>query len=325
MDSPFFENEESVWLHSLCELMKGVGSMGSISRRNRERIIILQFIIPSLIIIGIFILFPISRAITMAFQEWILTSASPDHPFIGFDNFKEIFDLTHFGKMMTNTFVYTAFSVAGKMFLGLAVALLLNRKFFGRAFVRGLMLIPWAMPTVVVTNVFRIALDPNYGLFNTLLSSLPLIDGPIQFFSNGSLALFTLVCIGIWKNFPFVALMILAALQSVPQDYYDAASIDGAGTIAQFKQITWPLIKPIWNTLMVLQILWTVKEFELIYLITQGGPNNGTNIIGIDIYLNAFRFYKVGAANAEGVLLLLFCLVFAVIYFRSMHKKGEFV
>ena len=319
------EDGESIYIGMCCAYIEGVVSMVQISRRNRERIIILQFIVPSVVIIGVFILFPIARAITMAFQEWILTSASPDHPFIGFANFKKIFDLTHFGKMMSNTLIYTACSVVGKMLLGLAVALLLNRKFFGRAFVRGLMLIPWAMPTVVVTNVFRIALDPNYGLFNTLLSSLPWIDGSIQFFSNGILALFTLVCIGIWKNFPFISLMLLAALQSVPQDYYDAASIDGAGNIAQFRQITWPLIKPIWNTLMILQILWTVKEFELIYLITQGGPNNGTNIIGIDIYLNAFRFYKVGAANAEGVLLLLFCLVFAVIYFRSMHKKGEFV
>ncbi len=299
--------------------------MPVISRKNRERIIVLQFVIPALVVIGIFILFPITKAIMMAFQEWVLTSPSPDHPFIGLDNFREVFSLTHFFTMMGNTLIYTVGSVAGKMVVGLGVALLLNRKFKGRGIVRGLMLIPWAMPMVVVTNVFRIALDPNYGLFNTMLSSLPFVDGPIHFFSNGSVALTTLVGIGIWKNFPFISLMLLAALQSVPQDYYDAASIDGAGNLAQFRRITWPLIKPIWNTLMVLQILWTVKEFELIYLITQGGPNNGTNIIGIDIYLNAFRFYKIGAANAEGVLLLLFCLIFAVIYFRSMHKKGDAV
>ena len=309
-----------------CDLGEaGVIAMVEISRRNRERIVILQFIVPSLMIIGRFILFPITKAITMAFQEWILTSSSPDHPFVGMNNFREVFSITHFPKMITNTLVYTAGSVGGKMIVGLGVALLLNRKFIGRGIVRGLMLIPWAMPMVVVTNVFRIALDPSYGLFNALLSSLPFVDGPIQFFSNGPLALGTLVGIGIWKNFPFVSLMLLAALQSVPQDYYDAASIDGAGTLAQFRKITWPLIKPIWNTLMILQILWTVKEFELIYLITQGGPNNGTNIIGIDIYLNAFRFYKIGAANAEGILLLLFCLVFAIVYFRSMHKKGDFV
>jgi multiple sugar transport system permease protein len=296
--------------------------MKTISKKHREMIIALQFIIPSLLIIGIFILLPISKTVIMSFQEWLLTSSSKDHPFIGFENYTEIFGLTHFKKMATNTLVYTFASVAGKMIVGLGVALLLNRKFYGRGFVRGLMLIPWAMPMVVVTNVFRIALDSSYGLFNALISALPFVNGPVEFFSSGPLALGTLTGIGIWKNFPFVSLMLLAALQSIPQDYYDAASIDGAGNIGQFTKITWPLIKPIWNTLLILQILWTVKEFELIYLITQGGPDNGSNIIGIDIYLNAFRFYKVGMANAEGVLLLVFCLVFATIYFKSMQKEG---
>ncbi len=295
--------------------------MRRIARENRDLVIALQFIVPSVIIMVFFILFPIARAIVMAFHQWLLTSASPTHPFVGFANFAEVFSLTHFGAMVANTFVYTFASVAGKMLLGLGVALLLNRQFIGRPLVRGLMLIPWAMPTVVVCNIFRIALDPNYGILNAIIGALPFVDGPVQFFSQGPTALAAIIFIGIWKNFPFVSLMLLAALQSIPEDYYDAASIDGAGRMSQFVRITWPLIKPIWNTLVILEILWTVKEFELIYLITQGGPNNGTNIIGIDIYLNAFRFYKVGAANAEGVLLLVFCLVFAAIYFKSLNAK----
>lgn len=294
-----------------------------ISRRHRDRIITIQFILPSIVIMSVFILFPIFKSIVMAFQEWRLTSASTSHPFEGLDNIREVITLQHFPTMMKNTLIYTFFSVIGKMVIGLGVAVLLNREFVGRSFVRGLMLIPWAMPVVVVTNVFRIALDPDYGLLNVLLSSLPFVYGPIEFFSNKILALGTVITIGIWKNFPFVALMLLAILQSVPQDYYDAASIDGANFISQFRHITWPLIKPIWNTLMILQILWTIKEFELIFLITQGGPSNGTNIIGIDIYLNAFRFYKVGVANAEGLLLLVFCLIFATVYFRNLNKEGE--
>ncbi len=291
--------------------------------KNRDSVTTLQFIMPSVIIMVLLILFPIVRAIIMAFQEWQLTSAAVSHPFVGFYNFFEVFSLTHFPVMIFNTFIYTFVSVAGKMVLGLGVALLLNQHFVGRSLVRGIMLVPWAMPTVVVTNTFRIALDPTYGLFNILISKLPFVNGPIQFFASGPLALGTIICIGIWKNFPFVALMLLAALQSIPRDYYEAASIDGAGGFVQFQRITWPLIKPIWNTLAILQILWTIKEFELIYLITQGGPNNGTNIIGIDIYLNAFRFYKIGVACAEAVLLLLFCLVFASIYFKSISKEAS--
>lgn len=295
--------------------------MKNIGASQRNLIIVLQFIVPSLLVMGIFIIFPIVKSIVMSFQEWVLTSSSNTHEFIGFKNFVHVFSITHFPKMVTNTMLYTFISVAGKMLLGLGVAILLNRNFYGRAFVRGLMLIPWAMPTVVVTNVFRIALDPNYGILSSLIEKLPFINGSVQFFTRGPLALGTIIVIGIWKNFPFITLMLLAALQGVSQDYYDAASIDGANKLQQFTKITWPLIKPIWNTLVVLQILWTVKEFELVYLITRGGPDNATNVIGIDIYLNAFRFYKIGEANAEGVLLLLFCLVFAVIYFMNLHKE----
>ena len=294
--------------------------MSTVAKNKRDTIIVLQFIAPAVLIMMVFILYPILRSFIMAFEEWVLTSSSNEHPFIGFKNFASVFGLSHFLKMAGNTLIYTFASVFGKMLLGLGVALLLVKKFVGRSFVRGLMLIPWAMPTVVVTNVFRIALDPNYGILSAVIGRLPFVDGPIDFFSNGPLALTTIILIGIWKNFPFVALMLLAALQSIPQDYYDAASIDGAGNLQQFKRITWPLIKPIWNTLLVLQILWTVKEFELVYLITRGGPDNATNVIGIDIYLNAFKFYKIGAANAEGVLLLTVCLFFAVIYFRNMQK-----
>ena len=145
-----------------------------VSYKNRDILITLQFIIPSIAIMSIFILFPIIRAIIMAFQEWVLTMPSPTHPFIGLDNFREAFGLTHFPIMTVNTLVYTFCNVAGRMALGLGVALLLNQRFLGRSFVRGLMLIPWAMPTVVVTNVFRISLDPNYGLLNALVSKLPL-------------------------------------------------------------------------------------------------------------------------------------------------------
>ncbi|MBA7527079.1 hypothetical protein ES705_19253 [subsurface metagenome] len=292
------------------------------ARDKRNTIIVLQFILPSLIVMLIFIIFPILRSIVMAFQEWQIASIGNPHLFIGFDNFKRVFSSSHFGKMAWVTLVFTFTSVIGKMVLGLGVALLLNRKFFGRSFVRGLMLIPWAMPTVVVCNLFMIALDPDFGILSALIARLPMINFPPDFFSQGPLALGTITTIGIWKNFPFISLILLAALESISQDYYDAASIDGAGKLVQFTQITWPLIKPIWNTLLILQILWTVKEFELIYLITRGGPNNATNVIGIDIYLNAFRFYRIGEANAEGVLLLIFCMVFAVIYFRSLHKES---
>lgn len=295
---------------------------GSINKNDVS--MILQFILPGLIMLTLFIFLPIIRAVIMSFQQWSFSSGSGSaHPFVGLKNYKEFLGLTHLQVMGKATIGYTVFSVSGKMLLGLLVALLLNKRFFGKSVVRGIMLIPWAMPTVVVCNVFLIALNPSYGILSDAISKLPFIDGQFQVFNNMRGSFITVTLISIWKNFPFVSLMLLAALSGIPQDYYDAASIDGAGNFSQFLHITWPQIKPIYKTLLVLEILWTIKEFELIYLITRGGPNNATNVIGIDIYLNAFRYYKVGLACAESVLLLTLCLVFAVIYFRNQNKEGN--
>lgn len=292
------------------------------SKKGRERIIVLQFILPSLIILGIFVFYPIVKTIMMSFQDWILISPSDEHAFVGLDNYKAVFEETHFGKMVSVTLIYTFFSVAGKMIIGLLVALLFNRPFRGRSFARGLMLVPWAMPTVVACNVFLISLDADYGILTVVLEKVFSVAG-LDVFAGTTSSLVAVILVAIWKNFPFISLMLLAALSGIPKDYYDAASIDGANALTKFRCVTWPQIKSIWNTLLVLQILWTIKEFELIYLITRGGPSNATNVIGIDIYLNAFRNYKVGMASAEGVLLLLVCLVFTIIYFRGVNKEEE--
>ena len=283
--------------------------------------VIMQFILPAVIILTLFIFIPIIQTILMSFQQWSLDASSKNHPFVGLKNYKDVLGLSQFKTMTRATIGYTILCVVGKMVLGLLVALLLNRKFVGRSIVRGIMLIPWAMPSVVVCNIFLIALDPNYGILSALISKLPFVKTPFMVFSGTTSSFVAVTLIGIWKNFPFVSLMLLAALGGIPHDYYDAASIDGAGKIKQFLYITWPQIRPIWNTLLTLQVLWTVKEFELVYLITKGGPDNATGVIGIDIYLNAFRFYKVGMACAEGVLLLVFCLIFAVLYFRTQSKE----
>ncbi|MCK9170897.1 MAG: sugar ABC transporter permease [Treponema sp.] len=291
-------------------------------KTTRESSTVMQFILPAVVMLSLFVFIPIFQTVLMSFQQWLLSASSKSHPFVGFKNYAAVFGLSQFKTMGYATIGYTVLCVAGKMILGLLVALLLNKKFVGRSIVRGLMLIPWAMPSVVVCNIFLIALDPNYGILSGMISKLPFVKGPFQVFNGTSSAFAAVTIIGIWKNFPFISLMLLAALGGIPQDYYDAASIDGAGRFRQFTHITWPQIRPIWNTLLILQILWTVKEFELIYLITKGGPDNATGVIGIDIYLNAFRFYKVGMACAEGVLLLVFCLIFSIIYFHKQNKEG---
>jgi multiple sugar transport system permease protein len=183
------------------------------------------------------------------------------------------------------------------------------------------MIIPWAMPTVVACTVFLVSLDPSYGFFNWFLTKIGAIEKGFSFFSQPNSALLCIIVIGIWKYFPFATLMLLAELQSIPPELYDSAAIDGAGAFRKFAHITWPLLQPVWRVILILQTLWAIKEFELVFLITGGGPDNGTAIIGVDVYRNAFRFYKVGSASAEGIFLLIFSIIFAYFYFRSMREK----
>jgi len=281
----------------------------------------MQFYMPGLIIMVVLIVVPVSKAVLMAFSDWNLLAPAPSHPFVGLKNFREIVSMTHFWKIIWVTIVYTLLSVAGKMFVGLGLALLLNRDFIGRSVARGLIIIPWAMPNVVSCTVFLVSLDPAYGLINKFLRNINLIEANFSFFSRPESALITVIIIAIWKYSPFVTIMILAELQNISKDLYDSASIDGAGMLRKFTNITWPLIQPVWRIVLILQIIWTMREFELVYLLTNGGPDNGTAIMGIDTYRNAFKFFKVGAASAESMFLLVFALVFAYFYIRSVRKN----
>ncbi|HEY9594601.1 MAG TPA: sugar ABC transporter permease [Spirochaetia bacterium] len=296
--------------------------MRTTTRFPRAHLVGYAFIAPAALVIGLLILYPIAKSFVMSVTDWYMLSGRPDHPFVGLKNFADVFRLAGFRGMTVATLVYTAVGVLGKMYLGLGVALLLNRPFFGRSLVRGIVVVPWAIPSVVVATVFLIALDPVFGIVNNTLVALHVVSKGIEFLSKPNLALATVIAVAIWRYFPFITLMLLAALQGVPKELYEVASIDGAGSWRRFVNITWPLISPVWSIVLVLQIVWTIREFDLVYLITQGGPGSATSVIGVDIYLNAFRFLKMGTAAAESVILTLISLVFAWYYFRAVRRNA---
>lgn len=283
----------------------------------------LSFVGPGTAVMGILILFPIVQYVIISFTDWYLIRPKPGHPFVGLANYLEVFSLSQFNSMVRVTATYALVGVSGKMLVGLGTALLLNRPFKGRGLVRAIMVIPWAMPTLVVCILFRLALDPVFGLINALLVDLKIFSESLDLLTHPSSALISVTIIAIWRYFPFVTLMLLAALQGIPKELYEAASIDGAGVWRKFTKITWPWISPVWRIVLILQLIWTVKEFELIYLITRGGPNFVTAVIGVDVYLNAFQFFKLGVASAEGMFLVVFSIVFAIVYFRLSRREQE--
>ena len=279
------------------------------------------FILPVGVIVVI-IAIPLLQSIWMSFSDYYLLSGSSGHPFIGLRNYKEVIDQSHFWKMTKVTGYYVLFCVIGKMFMGLLVALVLDTKIKGIGVIRSLLPIPWAIPGIVVALLFTIALNPTYGIVNHVLKSMHVIEREILFLVDVNFALPTVICIGIWKNFPFVALMLLASLQGIPPELYEAARIDGANSIQKFLYITWPMIIPVWLIVLILQVIYTIKEFDLIYILTFGGPDLSTNVVGLDLYRNAFTFFKFGVAASEGVILLVIGFIITFIYYR-IEIKGK--
>lgn len=213
-----------------------------------------------------------------------------------------------------------AIGVIGPAFaIGLVLALLLNRDFPGRRAVRSLMLLPWAVPGVVAAIGFLWMFDASYGVVNAVLRSLGLITTDIAWFSTEATALYAVLLPAIWKCFPFFVLTLLAALQSIPLALYEAAKIDGASAWQTFRYVTWPGIRGAAALSLVLQTLWVVKDFDIIFATTGGGPSRATQTLSLLVYEEAFQFFRMGVASAIGVLLLGAC---AVLAWLSM-KGGE--
>ena len=279
-----------------------------------------MFILPLLLVLVV-VAIPLVQAVIMSFSDYDMRSSSRDHAFVGLDNYQTVWEKSRFWRMAAITGWYTLWSVFGKMLLGLVVALLLNAKFRGKGILRSLLVIPWAMPGIVVAMLFTLFLDSEYGVMNSFLLAVKVISEGVPFISRADTALVVVIVIGVWKNFPFVALMLLAALQNIPKELYEASDVDGASSLQKFLRITWPLTFPVWFIMLILQLVGTIKEFDLVYLVTGGGPALATNLVGLDIYDQSFRFFKLGIASAEGILLMVLSLILAVIYYRYEFMK----
>lgn len=280
-----------------------------------------QLMLPGVVLVGFFIVYPIAKSFWMSITNWHLLKIADGHYFVGFANFKEFLSLTHLKKTISITILFEVVMVVGTIGVGMLIALLLNRDFFARPVVRGVSMLPWAIPAFVACKIFTLSLNGDYGMlaklfmriFNTTFTG---------YLSNEISAFIVVSTINIWKSFPFVSVMLLAALSTVPKDLYEAASIDGASKIRQFFSVTIPTIAPTIITLVILQAMASLRTFDIVYLMTEGGPNYATNVIGNDIYVNGFKLFKMGMASAEGVILFVVSMLFVVPYFLREGKEA---
>lgn len=268
------------------------------------------------------IIYPIGQGVYGSFQQIQLAANIPPK-WVGLDNYRRMFDDPAFWLVMQTTLIFTALVIVVAIGAGLATALLFNRPFQGRPVARAMLMLPWAFPEVPVVMIFVWILSPQFGVVNLLVRWIPGITENPQWLQVPSLAMGWVVLITAWKVFPFYSLVILAALQSVPQEIYEAAKVDGANTLQLFWRITLPSISTTLELLVVLASIFSFKQFTIIYLMTGGGPSGATETIVMRIFNTAFRFYDYSYATAFGVAGFVVSLVIAFFFIILQSRREQ--
>lgn len=281
----------------------------------------LIYLAPTLALLGIFVAYPVLRSVWLSLNEASILAGITG--FVGIDNFASIFTDGLFGHYAWTSIVWTFGAVALQLLFGLCGALLLNGRIPLRGAVRGLAMIPWATPSVLVALIWLWLLDPNHGLINSWLQSVGLIDQPVTWLSSPDTALPTLIAVDVWQGVPFFAVMILAALQGVPQDLRESARMDGCGSRGVFRYVVLPFILPTILITTTLRIIWTSNYVDLAYIMTGGGPAEATTTLPLQSYLTAYKSGDFGQGAAYAVVQAAVLMVFVAMYVRLTGKQED--
>lgn len=277
------------------------------------------FIAPATLIILLLVVYPIGNGFYISLFQ---TNLVNKWDFVGIRYYIQALTDLEFLDSLLKTFVFTFFVVAGHFIIGFICATILNRDIKGKAFFRGLLILPWLFPDVVVALLWKWIFNTSNGILNVLLETMGLIQEPVKWLSSSSFAMGTVIFVSIWKGFPLIMVQILAGIQTIPTEMYEAAEIDGANGAQRFLYITLPALKPILSTVLILDTVWVFKQFTLIYLQTAGGPGSSTMVSAIEIYKRAFSFFEFGYASAQSVYVLLICYLIGA-GFRRLLKSDQ--
>ena len=277
-------------------------------------------ILPALLLIGLFTLYPVVTAIQDSFYQYILTKPK-SHPFIGLRNYREVIKSYYFLTSLSITAMYTVASVAGIFLFGLAVASLLNTKIRLAAVLKVLILLPWAIPSVVAGLLWKWILNGDFGILNGVLFGLGLVTGYIPFLSDPLLARISLVLAQVWKEGSLAAIFFLAGLQLIPGELYEAARMDGCRTWRMFRSITFPLLRPIALVVLVYETMTSILTFDIIYVLTGGGPANSTSLISWFAYAEIFKSLNLGHGIALSIIIAILTLGLIIAYLRVLKTE----
>jgi len=279
------------------------------------------FIAPTAVLMIGLMLVPIVIVISYSFMDNVILNKNPE--FLGFANYVEIITDSKFVTAIRNTLFFVIVSVAVHLVLGLVFALLLKSRLLGgwvSAIFRGILILPWLFTAAIVAVLWRMLLAPN-GVVNYLLDTFNLASGQVEWLSDPKLALVAVTFINIWSGYPFFMISMLAGLQGIPSDLYEAAKVDGASAIQRFWNVTLPQLRPIIIAMMLLDFIWTSQQFALIWGTTGGGPIDSTEMLSTYTYKLAFAKYEFALASTSAVLVLLLSMVLAFFYVRHQRAK----
>lgn len=302
--------------------MSSANNKGRMSRRKKMEP--WYYVGPIFLLLVIMFGYPLIKSVVMAFQNYKLGNANVY--FNDFANFHKMFGDKDFLLLLKNSVVYVVVSVFGQFIGGLILALCLRDKFKGRGIYQSIVFLPWAFSAFVVGLVFRWSFNGEYGVVNDVLMKLGIIKKGIAWLGTPGLSLVVVILAMIWIGIPFFGIMILAALQSIPDEIYEAADMDGCGMFRKFFSLTLPYIKPTVIMTILLRTIWIFNSFDLVVIVTQGGPANYSQTIPSYMYTKAFSGYDFGLAGAFGVLLMVILGVYAVLFLKlsNYDKAGDF-
>jgi ABC-type sugar transport system permease subunit len=283
--------------------------------RLSDRQVGVLFMLPLILAVGVFLVWPIAEAVRLSFVRY--NPLRPDdQPFVGLDNYLFVLEDPLFWESFWQAIVWTGWSTVLQAVIGVGLAMLLHQPLKGMNAFRGLLLFPYIVPTVVIALNWRWLFNSEIGIVNHIMMSAGIIEERIAWLSTPTMAMTSAILLNVWKYTPFVVIVVLARLQTIPTELYDAAKVDGAGALRRFRDITLPQLAEVLAVVIVFRTIWTFNKFEEIYLLTRGGPGTSTYNLALYAFDQSIANLRMGVGAAAGVIMLLLLLAGSMLYIR---------
>lgn len=280
------------------------------------------FVLPAFLYMLIFVGYPILSNLVLSVQDvTVRTLTAAEKPFVGFKNYVDIFQDKVFCTSLCNTLLFTVSCLVVQFLIGFLLALFFNKHFTIAKPIRGLLMMPWMIPITVTALMFKFIFGTDVGILNYILKSIGLIKENIEWLTTPGTAMFAIICANIWIGIPFNMILIATGLTTIPKELYESASIDGANKVESFFKITLPLLKPTIESVLILGFIYTFKVFDLVYVMTSGGPVNSTHMLSTYSYKLSFEMFKYSKGAAVANVLLLILLIVGIFYIRVTKEE----